>query len=225
VECARKGEHGCTVVYYDVKTFQDADTEEERSVPLLKHFTVFNVAQVDGLPESFEQTGVPYDPSAPSTPWEQGERAEALIAASGARIKGSGFRAYYSPAKDCIHLPARALFVDEASFYATLLHELAHWSGHPSRLNRQFGRRFGDAAYAMEELVAELTSAFLCAHCRIDGRLQHASYIASWLEVLQRDKRALFTAATQAQKVADLLIAPTVPAKAEALDERLALAA
>ena len=109
-------------------------------------------------------------------------------------------------------------FVDAAAYYSTALHELAHWTGHPSRLDRNLGRRFGGSAYAMEELTAELGAAFLCAHCRIDGRLQHASYISSWLDVLQRDKRAIFVAAAQAQKAADFLLARTTQATgAEAL--------
>jgi antirestriction protein ArdC len=209
--CVRKGEHGATVVYYDLKTIKEDDTQEERRVPLLRLFTVFNTAQVDGLPEYLQVAPVT-DPE-----WRRGELAEEIIKASGARIIGGGFKAYYSPANDRIYLPARSMFTDEPGFYGTVLHELAHWSGHPTRLNRQFGKRFGDAAYAMEELLAELTAAFLCAHCRIDGRLQHASYIASWLEVLGRDKRALFTAAAQAQKAADLLIAQAKPELAEAV--------
>jgi len=117
-----------------------------------------------------------------------------------------GFRAFYSPASDRIYLPIKGTFADAAAYYSTALHELAHWTGHPSRLGRQLRNRFGESAYAVEELIAELGAAFLSAHCRIDGRLQHASYIASWLEVLRRDKRAVFTAAAQAQKAADYLL-------------------
>jgi antirestriction protein ArdC len=83
---------------------------------------------------------------------------------------------------------------------------LAHWTAHPSRCNRQLGQRFGDDAYAAEELIAEIGSAFLCAHCRIDGQLQHASYLASWLRVLRADKRAIFVAATKAQQAADYVL-------------------
>ena len=100
----------------------------------------------------------------------------------------------------------KATFADAGAYYATALHELVHWTGHASRLGRKLGRRFGESAYAMEELVAELGSAFLSAHCRLDGRLQHARYIASWLDVLRRDKRAIFVAAAQAQKAADFLL-------------------
>ncbi|MBP9054475.1 MAG: hypothetical protein KBF94_17790, partial [Ilumatobacteraceae bacterium] len=91
------------------------------------------------------------------------------------------------------------------------LHELTHWTGHPSRCHRQLTGRFGDAAYAAEELVAELGSAYLCAHCRLDGELRHESYLASWLKVLRADKRAIFTAATLAQRAADYVLRLTNP--------------
>lgn len=122
------------------------------------------------------------------------------MAASGVQVINGGFRAFYSPVNDRIHLPARASFPDAPAYYGTALHECAHATGHERRLNRQFGRRFGDAAYAMEELVAELASAYLCSHCRIDGRLQHTSYTDSWLKVLGGNPRAVFTAAADAQK-------------------------
>jgi antirestriction protein ArdC len=210
--CVRRGEHGVTIVYYDLKSVREGDGEDERRIPLLKLFTVFNTTQVDGLPPHLQV------PASADPEWRRGELAEDIIKASGARIVSGGFRAYFSPLTDRIHLPARAMFSDEPGFYGTVLHELAHWTGHASRLDRQFGQRFGDAAYAVEELVAELAAAFLCAHCRIDGRLQHASYIASWLEVLGRDKRALFTAAAQAQKAADFLLAQAAPQEAVAVE-------
>ena len=125
---------------------------------------------------------------------------------SGAEIRHQGFKAFYSPPNDLIYLPGRPTFADAAAYYSTALHELCHWTGATTRLGRKLGRRFGESAYAMEELIAELGAAFLSAHCRLDGRLQHASYIASWLEVLQRDKRAVFVAAAQAQKAADYLL-------------------
>jgi antirestriction protein ArdC len=121
-------------------------------------------------------------------------------------------------AEDRIQLPERELFADAGSYYATALHELVHWTGHPSRLGRELGRRFGDAAYAVEELIAEIGSAFLCAACRLEGRLQHAAYVAEWIKVLKADKRAVFTAAAKAQQAADYLQgmakpAPSAPAE------------
>ena len=106
---------------------------------------------------------------------------------------------------DFIHLPVKHAFKDQGAYYATLLHELTHWTGHRTRCNRDLSGRFGNDAYAIEELIAEMGSAYLCAHCRIDGRLQHAAYVASWLQVLTKDKRAIFTAASHAQRAADFL--------------------
>jgi antirestriction protein ArdC len=104
-------------------------------------------------------------------------------------------------------MPARSRFEDASAYDATLLHELAHWTGHASRLDRNLSGRFGSERYAAEELVAELAAAFLCADLGIDGRLQHAEYVASWLRVLRNDKRAIFTAARLAQQAADYLVA------------------
>jgi antirestriction protein ArdC len=104
-------------------------------------------------------------------------------------------------------MPTRSRFEDEAAYEATLLHELAHWTGHQSRLDRNLSGRFGSESYAAEELVAELAAAFLCQHLGIDGKLQHAEYVASWLRVLRNDKRAIFTAARMAQQAADYLTA------------------
>lgn len=204
----RKGETSSTVIWYELKLVDkepdesletDGDTQR-KYVPLLKAFHVFNLDQIDGLPEEYTQI----IPDAPD--WEPSHRAEQIMARSEAVIRHSGFKAFYSPPNDMIYLPAQPAFADASSYYGTALHELSHWTGHSKRLGRKLGRRFGEAAYAMEELIAEMSAAFLCAHCRLEGRLQHSSYIASWLEVLHRDKRALFVAAAQAQKSADYLL-------------------
>jgi antirestriction protein ArdC len=103
-------------------------------------------------------------------------------------------------------------------FYATALHELCHWTSHPSQCKRELGKRFGDGAYAAEELIAEIGAAFLCAHCRVDGQLEHASsYVSSWLKVLRTDKRAIFVAATKAQQAADYVLKLANPTEANAL--------
>jgi antirestriction protein ArdC len=196
----RGGERGTTVVFYkkhELPTEAGDDSSEPRVVPLLRSFTVFNVAQIDRLPERLQQ------PAAEANVWLPEHAPEELLAKSGARIEHGGFAAFYGPEDDRIRLPERELFADAGSYYATALHELVHWSGHPSRLGRELGRRFGDAAYAMEELIAEIGSAFLCAACRLEGRLQHASYVADWVKVLKTDKRAVFTAAAKAQQAAD----------------------
>ena len=204
----RKGEHSAVIIYYEsrmvdkepAEPLADGDEPEKRFIPLLKVFNVFNIDQIDGLPESFRKP-VTRDPD-----WNPCAVAEQIMECSGAVIHHQGFKAFFSPTNDLIYLPAQKNFVDAASYYSTALHELCHWTGATTRLGRKLGRRFGESAYAMEELIAEMGSAFLSAHCRLDGRLQHASYIASWLEVLQRDKRAVFVAAAQAQKAADYLL-------------------
>jgi antirestriction protein ArdC len=198
----RKGEHGSTVVFFKMHEVPcDSVAEDQaatRRIPMLRAYTVFNVAQIDGLPADLTQ------PAAPPA-WLPHDEAEKLLKASGATIRHGGHRAYYSPGDDVIQLPEPGLFEDRGGYYATALHELVHWTGHASRCHRQFGKRFGEAAYAMEELVAELGSGFIAAHCRLDGQLQHASYLASWLKVLKSDKRAVFTAAAKAQQAADFL--------------------
>jgi antirestriction protein ArdC len=204
----RKGERASTIIYYESRMVDKADDEtladgneaEKRFVPLIKLFSVFNVNQVEGLPDSYQEA------PAVEVDWDASATAEQIMECSGAEIRHQGFKAFYSPPNDLIYLPSQGSFADAASYYSTALHELCHWTGSTSRLGRKLGRRFGESAYAMEELIAEMGAAFLSAHCRLDGRLQHASYIASWLEVLHRDKRAVFVAAAQAQKAADYLL-------------------
>jgi antirestriction protein ArdC len=199
----RKGEHGTQVVFFKMREVpSDSAAKDEaatRRVPMLRAYTVFNLAQCEGLPSHLEQ------PAAVAG-WSAQDEAEKLLKASGAAIRHGGHRAYYSPSDDHIQLPEPGLFEGQGGYYATALHELAHWTGHASRCNRQLGRRFGEAAYAMEELIAEIGSAFLCAHCRVDGQLQHASYVANWLQVLKGDKRAVVTAAAKAQQATDYVL-------------------
>jgi antirestriction protein ArdC len=214
----RVGSRGVTVVFYKFPEAADEVVPEDGSdalrrrvprPPLLRAFTVFNVAQIDGLPERMRAV-----PAAPPL-WEPQDEAEHLLEASGAEVRYGGSRAFYSPQHDHIQLPEPGLFVGSAAYYGTLLHELVHWTGHAERCDRQLGRRFGQDAYAMEELVAEIGSAFLCAHCRIDGQLQHAAYVASWLRVLKSDKRAVFTASAKAQAAADWILARARPGPQE----------
>jgi antirestriction protein ArdC len=206
----RKGEHGTPVVFWKLR--ESGDDDNPRVIPLLRSYTVFNTAQIDGLPPAMVEPL----PSVPA--WTGDEAAELLIEASGADIRHAGFKAFYTPGGDYIQIPPRSTFAASSGYYATTLHELVHWTGHASRLDRQLRGRFGDEAYAAEELIAELGSAFLCAHCRIDGQLQHAAYIGSWLKVLRSDKRAIFVAGTKAQNAADFLLARcTETSGAEAL--------
>lgn len=201
----RRGARGCQIVFYQRpapapdEVAEEASDKHKRLIPLLRVFTVFNVAEVDGLPPDI----VP--PQAPFHAWQAEDAADLVLAESRAEIRHGGNRAYYAAGDDYIQLPNRSAFATGASYYATALHELVHWSGHSSRCDRKLDR-FGEEAYAAEELIAELGAAFLCAHCRIDGQLQHASYIGSWLKVLKSDKRAVFVAATKAQQACDFLL-------------------
>jgi antirestriction protein ArdC len=216
--CVRKGEKGSLVVYADkiTRTETDAATGEENefAIPFMKGYTVFNVEQIDGLPEHFYGKPEPRTDAVP-----RNERAETFFAATGANVVHGGSRACYIPSTDNIHMPCIDFFRDAESYYATLAHETAHWTKHTSRLNREFGRkRFGDEGYAMEELVAELGSAFLSADLDLtpEVRGDHASYVASWLKVLKNDKRAIFTAASHAQRAVDFLHGFQNAASAEA---------
>lgn len=128
-----------------------------------------------------------------------------FLAASGATIREGFGEAYYRPGADFISLPQFEAFRTAAHFYAVAFHELGHWTGHKSRLDRDLRHRFGERAYAAEELVAELCAAFLCAEFSIDGDLRHAGYLQSWIGLLKTDNRAFFTACSKAQAAADYL--------------------
>jgi antirestriction protein ArdC len=188
----RKGEHGTTAIFYTMLE-RENDEGETDYIPMLKTFTVFNVEQIDGLPLSDEAVF-------PAETFEPLPQAEALFRNSGATIIEKGQNAFFAPSTDEIHLPERRLFSDAANFYATGMHELVHWSGAKSRLNREMKGKFGSEDYAFEELIAELGSAFLMADLGIVGEVQHESYIASWLKALKNDKRYIFKAASAASK-------------------------
>lgn len=211
----RKGESGSLVVYADrISRSEDDENGEsvERSIPFLKSYTVFNVEQIEGLPEQYRP-----QPPAPISEAPRHAKAEELITATRATLRYGGNRAFYAPGPDVIQLPPPPSFRDMESYYGTVLHELTHWTGHSVRCAREFGKRFGSEAYAFEELVAELGSAFLCAELGVtpDVREDHAAYLASWLKVLKNDKRAIFTAAAQAQRAADYLRALRAAPQAE----------
>jgi antirestriction protein ArdC len=203
----RKGERGSLVVYADRirRTETDAETGEETKteIPFMKGYTVFNVEQIEGLPEHYYAKPAPRDDG-----MQRIERAEKFFAATRASIRHGGNRACYVISQDRIDLPPFEAFRDAESYYATLAHETLHWTRHPSRLAREFGRkRWGDEGYAMEELVAELGSAFLSADLGLipEVRDDHAAYIGSWIKVLKNDKRAIFSAASYAQRAAEFL--------------------
>jgi antirestriction protein ArdC len=189
----RKGEHGSLVVYASSITCIESDegTGEEaaRDIRFMKGYTVFNVEQVEGLPAHY------YAPAAPRLdPVARIEHAESWVAATGAHIGHGGDRAYYRISTDHVQMPPFETFRDAESHYATLAHELTHWTRHPSRLDRDFGRkRFGDEGYAREELVAELGAAFLCADLglRLEDRADHAAYIGMVASAEGRQARRL----------------------------------
>lgn len=203
----RKGERGNLVVYAATltRTEEDQETGEdvERNIPFMKGYTVFNAEQIDGLPAHFYA-----GPPVRTEPVQRIAAADAFFAAAGVSIRHGGNSAYYSTASDHVQMPTPEAFVDAEAYYGTLAHETCHWTRHPSRLDRDFGRkRWGDEGYAREELVAELGAAFLCADLDLtpEVRDEHAAYIASWIKVLKDDKRAIFAAAAHAQRAVDYL--------------------
>jgi antirestriction protein ArdC len=210
--CVRKGERGRTIFYADRFTPRNDSGHEQvsqqqdeaaRTVPFLKRFTVFNVAQCDGLPERF--TAEPLL----TTDHEPHQAAEELIVACGADFRIGGGEAFYSPIGDYVQVPPQAAFKQPQDYYDVALHELGHWTGHKSRLGRDQTGGHGTPAYAREELCAELSAAFLCATLGIAPSVRHADYLGYWLAVLRADNRAIFKAASQASKAADFLLAFT----------------
>ena len=204
----RRGERGSLVVFYKRTETSPTEPEDPDRSRKLKVFAkaswVFNVSQVDN-----------FQPVTPPsvTPIEGCNEVEAFVEALCPIIQHGFVRACYRRDTDTIEMPERGWFLPETgrppqeAYYAVLLHELTHWSGAPHRLNRRFGQRFGDDAYAMEELVAELGAAFLCAAVGLstEPRPDHAAYVASWLKVLGRDPKALFFAASRAQEAAEFM--------------------
>ena len=201
----KKGEHGFTVYFVKPMTGKKNDETGEagKAFTMLRAYTVFNVDQCENLPAKIATP----EPIKPRHTDERDATIDEFIAATGADFRADvgGDRAYYSPSQDFVAMPAFAAFKSAATYYATAFHELGHWTGSTKRLDRQFGKRFGDRAYAAEELVAELTAAFLCAEFNIDGELRHAGYIQNWIALLKDDARAFFTAASAAQKAADYM--------------------
>ena len=203
----RKGEKATLVVFWkfahDATESDSADAAESTNSGSRLLFTrgyhVFNAAQVDGYESK---------PDAEKPIPERIEHADAFFAQIGASVRHGGNQAFYSPASDHIQMPPFAAFRDSLAYYSTLAHEHTHWTASASRCNRQLGKRFGDSAYAAEELIAELGAAFTCAHLGLstEPREDHAQYIQSWLRVLKADSRAIFTAASKAQQACDWLI-------------------
>lgn len=206
----KKGEAGAGVVFWkflpvkgqqgqDDDLVSDPDGNGRKVIPLARMYTVFNVEQCEDL--DLPPLEVPGDCEEAEN--QEGERILALPA-----IKHGGDKACYSKANDFIALPVREAFANLHFYYSTAYHEIIHWTGHPARLDRRFGRRFGDRDYAFEELVAEIGAAFLGASTGIPfEEMGHSGYIDSWLRILEEDNRAIFTAAAKAQTAADFVLA------------------
>ncbi|MGK6321351.1 ArdC family protein [Sphingomonas sp. DT-204] len=220
--CVRKGEHGVAIVYADrfipAKEQERAAAagEDPKAVPFLKRSTVFNVEQCEGLRPGLAPEPVPL-PEREIVPV-----AEEVIAASGVRFVVQGNRAYYAPGADMVVVPPQPAFFEQINYYRTCLHELTHATGHAKRLGRDLSHAFGTKGYAREELVAEMGSAFLCAALGIAPTVRHSDYLASWLDVLREDNRAIFRAASHASRAAEWLLARHREANADALVRRLA---
>jgi antirestriction protein ArdC len=199
-----KGERGTKVYFVKQLQVRGEGADENSSarvIPMMREYTVFNVDQCENLPDSIT-IGRPMRVRNSEI---RDELAEAFLRSTGADIREGYGEAYYVPSRDFISMPAFAGFKGADHFYGTVFHELTHWTAHGSRLDRDLKNRFGSRNYAGEELIAELGAAFLCAEFGFDGDLRHAGYIGYWIELLKSDKRAFFTACSQASKAADYL--------------------
>jgi antirestriction protein ArdC len=204
----RRGEKGSLSIYYSTFTKTESDpltgAEAERNIRFLRHYVVFNADQIDGLPAYFYAAAAPVMPLDPSARQTAIDRFFAAIPTD---VRHGGNKAYFHPTLDYIQLPQMRSF-RSMDFYASVRgHETAHWSGHASRLDREFGKRFGDRAYAFEELVAEISTGLICAHLRLPPELHdsHASYVGHWLGILKSDKTAIIHAASKAEQAFNYL--------------------
>jgi antirestriction protein ArdC len=205
----RKGERGTTGFFFrrlEIRddTKPDDDEDSVRRIPLLRAFTLFHASQIDGIPDYVL-------PTIEEAPWRAPEATEIMIANSGAIVRFGGDRAFYSPTTDHIQMPPHAAFATAERFCGTLIHEASHWSGAPSRLNRDLHNRFGSHEYSREELRAEISQMMVCAELGIAVSdydfSNNAAYVASWLERLRSDRKEIFRAAADAQRIADYLLA------------------
>ena len=195
----RKGEKSTVITFWKMLETRNKETGEKENFPMLRTFNVFNAEQCDNVPELVIPEPLPE--------LERNAIADTFIANTGADIRTESDRAYFVPSQDFIALPEIGAFTDSDSYYATLLHELTHWTGHKSRLDRTFGKSFGDADYAKEELVAELGSVFLCAELQVtsEPRADHAKYLNCWMEGLKADKKLIIQASSKASKAVAFL--------------------
>lgn len=209
----RKGEKATQIIYYS--TFEKENSKGDiDNIPFLKTFNVFSAEQCENLDALQE-------PPLVINQEKRNADCEAFFISTKAEIQNFGGRAYYAAKEDKIVLPPYETFNSANGYYATGLHELVHWSGNEKRCNREFGKRFGDKAYAAEELVAELGAAFMCAEFGFDAITQHAAYIQHWIDLLKDDSKAFFTAASKASQATEYLRGLAL-ADTEQLTEQLA---
>jgi antirestriction protein ArdC len=203
----RKGERGTTGYFFKRLEVRDdskpeGDEDAVKRIPLLRAFSLFHASQIEGIPNYIP-------PTIEEAPWRAPEAAEIILANSGAVIRVGGERAFYSPATDHIQMPPRSAFATAEGFCGTMIHEAGHWTGAESRLNRDLRNRFGSHDYAREELRAEIGQMMVCAELGIADCdfSNNAAYVASWLEKLRSDRKEIFRAAADAQRIADYLLA------------------
>ena len=218
----RRGESGTTAILYKPVTktsINDAGEEEVSSFPLLRSFYVFHISQVDGDLDQFRDTPKP-DTEEKFIDYEP---AEQVLSATGADVRFGGDRAFYLPSDDYIQMPPKESFVNPTEFYGVLAHETVHWTGHESRLNRLPKLiRFGSESYAVEELVAELGSAYLLSELGLpqsDDLSNVTAYLGHWLNILQRDHSAIFTAASAASAAVDNILEYSRPKETSNIGE------
>lgn len=199
----RRGEAGSISVYYSSFTKEDggsnAGAGETKTIRFLRAYSVFNALQIDGLDPRFYPDDAPVEPLAPST---RQAAIDAFFAAIPSQVRYGGDQAYYDRIADTIKLPDRDKFSSADELASTNSHEHVHWAGHPDRLARTFGKKFGDDAYAREELVAEIGAGLICADLGLPSDIHngHASYVAHWLKILRADKTAIIHAASKAEQ-------------------------
>jgi antirestriction protein ArdC len=197
----RKGEKSTAIIYLSTFVKKDKATGEDKRLGFLKTYNVFNVAQADNIPEKYLVGQEPVIRNLDG----RIDLVEEFIRSTKADIRHGGGRAFFTTNGDYIQLPEFETFKSADAYYATTTHELGHWTGHETRLNRTFGKRFGDDTYSAEELVAELTSAFVCSEFGIDNEGQDAAYIAHWIKFLGEHENAIVSAASAASKATEFL--------------------
>lgn len=198
----KKGSKGFPVIYWSTFDKEDAEADEARKIPFLKYYTVFSASQIEGI-------DFPQPDNVQTIDFKPIDRAEEIAGGwqDAPEIKHGFNRACYIPAADEIHLPRPEVFRSAEDYYQTRFHEMGHATGHKNRLGRDMSGTFGDASYAKEELIAEMTAAFLCSDCGIDNSVieNEASYLAGWLSVIKGDPKLVVNAASHAQRAANLI--------------------